>query len=419
MERKSKVITAITIVLTIIELIIYYIIKKCGYLNFLSPEDSGLISEFLGFVTPAGIIYLLNYYIMAPALYCLICGIWHLTGHYGRISKYFDVQVKQCISWLIQTPMHWGPLYTSEQCQNANTCESLLALKKTSYDVKYKVIYEQARENVLNNVTDNGLPSKSLNYETVVCTSMILYLIALEKKAGDLITSELEEKFERIARNLWNCKSERGWGVYVETLEPEYSCVANTFWALIALNNYSVAQTEEYASFVKSIYEYSNNSGFGFVIGDRPRLCTTAMAVILYFSLDNMLQEAINQVYDVNTAIDYIFDNFCIKNIQCETETLRGIDLKNPGCAKAPWTHMTMGFAMEAISLAYKNKKLSLIRMDIYIHKLKKLCNTRLVRLSEQQQCYFIPEGMQLRDNGVYTFPTAYFVMGLSAFINY
>ena len=418
MERKSKVITAITVALTIVELIIYYIIRKCGYLNFLLPEDSDWISEFLGFVTPAGIIYLLNYYIIAPVLYCLMCGIWHLTGHYERISKYFDIQVKQCISWLIQTPMHWGPLYTSEQCQNANTCESLLALKKTNYDVKYRVIYEQARENVLNNVTDSGLPSKSLNFETVVCTSMILYLIALEKKAGDIITHELAEKFERIARNLWNCKSERGWGVYVEALEPEYSCVANTFWALIALNNYSVAQTEEYDSFVKSIYEYSNNSVFGFVIGDRPRLCTTAMAVILYFSLDNMLQEAINQVYDVNIAIDYIFDNFCIKNIQCETETLRGIDLKSPGSAKAPWTHMTMGFAMEAISLAYKNKKLSLIRMDIYIHKLKKICNTRLVRLSEQQQCYFIPEGMQLRDNGVYTFPTAYFVMGLGAFIN-
>lgn len=418
MERKSKVITVITVVLTIVELIIYSIIRKCGYLNFLSPEDSGWISEFLGFVTPAGIIYLLNYYIIAPTLYCLICGIWHLTGHYDRISKYFDMQVKQCISWLIQTPMHWGPLYTSEQCQNANTCESLLALKKTNYDVKYRVIYEQARENVLNNVTDNGLPSKSLNFETVVCTSMILYLIALEKKAGDLIANGLEEKFEKIARNLWGCKSERGWGVYVEALEPEYSCVANTFWALIALNNYSVAQTEEYVSFVKSIYEYSNNSVFGFVIGDRPRLCTTAMAVILYFSLDNMLQEAINQVYDVNTAIDYVFENFCIKNIQCETETLRGIDLKGPGVAKVPWTHMTMGFAMEALSLAYKNKKLSLIRMDIYIHKLKKLCNTRLVRLSEQQQSYFIPEGMQLRDNGVYTFPTAYFVMGLSAFIN-
>ena len=418
MERKSKAITVITVVLSILEVIIYCIIRKCGYLNFLSPEDTGWISEFLGFVTPAGIIYLLNYYIIAPALYWLMCGIWHLTGHYDRISKYFDIQVKQCISWLIQTPIHWGPLYTSEQCQNANTCESLLALKKTNYDVKYRVIYEQARESVLNNVTQNGLPSKSLNFETVVCTSMILYLIALEKKAGDLIANELEEKFERIARNLWNCKSERGWGVYVEVLEPEYSCVANTFWALIALNNYSVAQTEEYGSFVKSIYAYSNNSVFGFVIGDRPRLCTTAMAVILYFSLDHMLQEAIDQVYDVNTAIDYIFDNFCIKNIQCETETLRGIDLKSPGSAKAPWTHMTMGFAMEAISLAYKNKKTSLIKMDIYIHKLKKLCNTRLIRLSEQQQCYFIPEGMQLRDNGVYTFPTAYFVMGLSAFIN-
>lgn len=418
MERKSKVIITITIILTIIELVTYSIIRKCGYFDFLSSEDSNWINEFLGFVTPAGIIYLLNYYIISPALYYLICIIWHLTGHYGRVSKYFDIQVKQCISWLIQAPMHWGPLYTSEQCQNANTCESLLALKITKYDAKYRVIYEQARENVLNNVTVNGLPSKSLNFETVVCTSMILYLIALEKKAGDSITSELEEKFEMISRNLWNCKSERGWGVYVESLEPEYSCVANTFWALIALNNYSIAQTKEYTYFVKRMYEYSNNSVFGFVIGDRPRLCTTAMAVILYFSLDDMLKAAIDQVYDINVAVDYIFDNFCIKNIQCETESLRGINLKCPGSAKAPWTHMTMGFAMEAINLAFKNKKLSLIKMDIYIHKLRKLCKTRLVKLSEQQQCYFIPEGMQLRENGVFTFPTAYFVIGLSAFIN-
>lgn len=415
MDKKIKV--TITILLTFIEFFVYCIVKKYGYLDFWSPENSGWINDFLGYATPAGIIYLLNYYMVAPALYYLICVIWHLTGHYGRVSKYFDIQVKQCISWLIQAQMHWGPLYTSEECQNANTCECLIALKKTNYDIKYKVIYEQARQNVLNNVTDNGLPSKSLNFETVVCTSMILYLIALEKKAGNSVTSELEEKFERIAKNLWHCKSERGWGVYVEALGPEYSCVANTFWALLALNNYSVAQTEEYTRFVKSIYEYSNNSVFGFVIGDRPRLCTTAMAVILYFSLNTELREAIDQVYDVGVAINYIFENFCIKNVQCETESLRGIDLKCPGSKKAPWTHMTMGFAMEALSLAFANKKFSLIKMDIYIHKLKTLCKTRLIKLSEQQQCYFIPEGMQLRENGVFTFPTAYFVMGLSYFI--
>lgn len=415
MDRKRKIIIAITIILTIIEFIIYCFIRRYG--NFFS-KGSSWIGEFLGFVTPAGAIYLLNYYIISPALYHLMCSIWHLTGHYGNILYYFNIQVEQCISWLIQIPKHWGPLYTSDLCQNANTCECLLALKKAKKDNIYKVIYNKAREAILNNVTEIGLSSKSLNYETVVCTSMILYLIALEKKDGDLISSELEERFEKIAINLWNCKSERGWGVYVDRLAPEYCCVANTFWALIALNNYSIAETEEYAFFVKSIYEYSQNSVYGFQIGDRPRLCTTAMAVILYFSLENLLQEEINQVYDINVAIDYVFRSFCIENIQCETETLIGIDLKNPGCAKAPWTHMSMGFAMEALNLAIKYKKLSLIKIDLYTYTLKKLCNTKLIRLTQQQQCYFIPEGMQLKNNGVYTFPTAYFVMGLSSFMN-
>lgn len=418
MERKKRMVIIITIVLSVIELLCYFVAIKQGFINFLSSENVGLIISFLGYATPAGLIYLLNYYIFAPIIYKVVCITWYMTGHYERISKDFDECVKKCINWLIQSPMHWGSLYTSTVCQNANTCECLLALKKSKYDARYKTIYDNARKELLKNVTNKGLQSKSLKYETVVCTSMVLYLLALEKNSGYYISNELNEKFEEIASNLWECRSNRGWGVYVDKLDEQYSCVANTFWALLALNNYSIAKTKEYAQFVESIFEYSNNSLFGFIIGDSPRLCTTSMAVILYFSLEDELKQKINQVFDIDAAINYIFKTFCLKNIQCETESLRGIDLKCHGSKKAPWTHMTMGFAMEALNLAFKNKKISIIKMDIYIYKLRTMCKKKVVNLTEQNQCYFIPKGMEITNNGVFTFPTAYFIMGLSYFVN-
>lgn len=417
MDRRKKIKITLTIILSVIEFIILYLLRKQGFFSSFTDENIGWIHDFLSYVTPAGIIFLINYYIIESVLYQILYWVWQLMGHYEYVAKWLHEQTDNCIAWLNLAAKHWGSLNNSEECQNANTCEALIAMQKMNYVEKYKNIYDNARNDLYKNVTTKGLQSKSLQYETVVCTSMILYLNALEKNSGKPVENLTEETFQRIAKGLWECRSERGWGVYVEKMGPEFACVANTFWALRALNYYDISEREEYAKFVKSIYEYSHNSTFGFVIEDGPRVCTTAMAVILYFSLEKEIQKSIDQVFNVNIAINYVFEKFCIKNIQCETESLVGIDIKCPGSKKAPWTHMTMGFAMEALNLAYKNGRLSLAKMDIYIHKVKTLCKKRLVYVSESH-CYFIPEGMELRGNGIFTFPTAYFLMGLSGLVD-
>ena len=415
MERKKRIIIIVTILLSLIELFIYFNLLEEDIFKFSDKYQKGF-DDIINYLTPAGILYILNYYIFAPLIYHFICFIWHISGHYGQLFNFFELQVNKCLNWITSTTVHWGVFYSSTECQNANTCEALLALKKASYDNKYENIYENAKKDVLNNVTEKGLPSKSLQCETVVCTSMILYLIALEQCDKAEPDAEIDERFENIAKELWDCRSDRGWGVYVEHLSPKFCCVANTFWALLAISYYNVSKTKEYEKYVRSIYEYSNDSLFGFFVGDSPRLCTTAMAIILYFSLREEIQKSIDQVFDVNVAIGYVFENFVFKDTQCEVEILRGIDLKCTGPKKAPWTHMTMGFAMRALNLAYKNKKISLIKMDIYLYKLKLLCKKGLHRISDCQS-YFIPKGMELRENGLFTFPTAYFVMGLSDLI--
>ena len=407
--KNEKVI--LTIILTFLEGISGYILYKNNII-----DTNGFWVLFLSYVTPMGFLCFLNYWLFAPILIFIWVRVSEWLGYYRRVSKYFNILAGQCIAWLRNAKIHWGVIDTVEETQNANTCEGLLAIKKTKLDQRYKIIYEEALLNILNNVTDRGLISKSLNHETVVCTSMILYLFSMERKTNEKMLG-FQEKLDKIADVLWEVRCENGWGVYVEETNEEDCSIANTFWALRALNEYSISASDEYRNMLRRIFENANHSLFGYVGGDTPRLCTTAMSAILYYHLDERSKEIVKEVYNVKEAINYVYDMFCHRGVECELEVLRGLDIKSPGAKKAPWTHVTVQFATEALVSAYKNGDLHLIKMNYLIGRLKKVCKKRLVYVNGNGQCcYYMPKDMEINKRGIYTFPTAYMAWALSLF---
>lgn len=411
MEETKHAKTILTLTLTFIEGFVGWILYNSNMIN----TDSWWIF-FLSFATPMGFLYFFNYFLFSPMLICIGLKIWCLTGHYKRISIHFNSIAIQCATWLRNTEKHWGVIDTATECQNANTCEGLLALKNAKLENRYKVLYEETLADVLNNVTSQGLVSKSLKHETVVCTSMILYIFSLEKKTNKNMLA-LDEKFNNIAKILWDSKANNGWGIYVHKAKESDCSISNTFWALRALNEFEISQSENYKIMLRRIYENSNNSLFGYVVGDVPRLCTTAMSVALYYKLNEKTKNVVKEVYNVKRAVDFIYKMFCFKDIECELEILHGLNAKSKGAKKAPWTHVPIGFVAEALVNAYKSGDLELIKMNNFIRCLKKTCKKRLVYVNgNDQQCYYMPKDMEISSKGIYTFPTAYMVWALSSF---
>ncbi len=408
MTRKRR--TIITIILSLIECIIYFSL----YDYFINIET---VISFLTQIVPVGILFGINYYILSPFLYFVCSKLWQLTGHYKYVSKQFNDIAQKCVAWLIDLEHNWGVIDSAPECQNANTCEGLLALKKTGLSNRYNYVYTDAFNRVINELTDKGLTSKSLHSETVVCTSMILYLFALEKKSSNQFDG-YEDKFNAIAQNLWSVRSEAGWGVFLEKSNVNNSSIASSFWALLALNEYeNIAHSQDYYDMVRRIFEYSNDSIFGYSRGDSSRLWPTAMSVVLYYSVDNILRCNLNEVYNIRQAVNYIYKQFCLEGTEIETETLSGIEEKCDGAKKAPWTHISIGMVLEALIMAFKNKSISILKMDLVVERVKKICKTNLVYIDDNRtKCYYVPHNMQKKANGVYTFPTAYLAWGLSRF---
>lgn len=412
MRKKTRVI--ITIVLSIIELVFIYIV-----LNVIQTLISKEIVEFyklIAYITPAPILYLGNYYFFAPLIYKIGIKLWHLLFYRKYLSKKYNEIINKSINWLISINTKWGPNIFSNEKQNANTCEVLISLRKTGLYKEKKQIYKDALSEILNNSTDSGLASKSLNMSTVVCTSMMLYLLSYEQKDSVCSISDYC-KYDTIYDLLWRIRCKNGWGVYMEETTNDNCSLANTFWALTALINYksSIISIDEIIGYLKSIYEYSVDGKFGFFVGDKPNLVTTSMYLILYYRLNPKERKQLSTIYDYKKAIDYVFELFIKKGIQCETETLIGIDRLKTGAKKAPWNHISAGFAIEALILAYKSKDLRTSKANTVFKRIDSILKDNTVLDNNTNTCYYMPEGLSCRQGNVFTFPTTYLVNGLNS----
>ena len=133
------------------------------------------ILDAIALVTPAGVLYLMNWYFVTPLVEVAFELIQSKIGDFRPIDKQYKVIVRKLNNWLVNMPCHWGAVDKATETQNANTCEALIALYKSGM---YKnEVFRSTLSKINLEVNERGLCSKSLGKETVVCTSMILYLM--------------------------------------------------------------------------------------------------------------------------------------------------------------------------------------------------------------------------------------------------
>ena len=396
-----------TVCLTIIEGFVANYLRRLKILNF-----SGFWFQFLTIVAPVGFLYFINFYLLSLPTLRIVFALLDLLGCYKRKAKRYNAYILDCANWITNLDVKWGPIASATEAENANTCEGLIALKLANLDKTFEEIYDDIWGDLLERASSQGLISKSLGFETVVCTSMLLYLCSLEK---DRLNKSQKQKVDGIAKYLWEVRTKQGWGVYVEKIRQNECVNANSFWALRALNLYGYSSQREYRKLLKQIYGMSANSLFGYTNGDEPRLSTTAMAIVLYYELPSSIQQDLSKIFSVKKAISFVEKKFCKEKIEFETEILYGIDRKSKGPKKSPWNHIAVSWVSAAIVAAYFHKDINSVTLRGFLHRIDSICEDRIHYISDNGgNCYYLPKGSPTNSRDIPMYPTCYLMYGLT-----
>lgn len=305
----------------------------------------------------------------------------------------------------------WGVCTFDEVPQNTNTCEGILALLASRHRNKYSDTIDDAINYLNNELTEKGLKSKSLDEETVVPTSMYVFLIRN-------IFSDYEEKIGHIINKMWNARSSNGWGIYVKKME-KYANIGCTYWAIVGLNGCDSIAQDDFQKYLRSLFKYENTYSFGRTINDVnprvPSLYATSMMYIIYSLLSDSSREIIGNRYDSEKAIEYIVDNFDNPFYLTEQEGINGVEVDGKiSVHTVGWNHMTINYSLTAIALAMQK---GVFKMNMIGEILKRIEKAVIdnSEINEGKMFWSAPTMTLDKGNrGKMIFPSMHLIMGLS-----
>lgn len=320
--------------------------------------------------------------------------------------------IHSLINWLVSIDTKWGPNEYSTIQQNANTCEALLSIKISQYDTIKRAVYQNALKTIINSITDDGLKSKTLDRETVTCTSLALLLFSMEHN----FIKNTSTKINNIVNKLWSIRNpEYGWGTFCKYTQKQSCNFINTAWALLALSQYEIVNTKDFEYFCCEIYELETNGTFGYYVNDTPKITSTAMFLSVFYLLPIKLQAQIKRKYCYHDAIDFVLNNLINSNIQIEV--MNDEDGDELQIKKAPWNNITLGASLSALALAREHNDINQSTWQKILNYTDNVINQNVKQLSENK-IYYVPSNMPFSRYGHFTFPTAYLIWGLQMLDN-
>ena len=303
-------------------------------------------------VIAALLLILLIWFLIAPPICRFLQTLYFRLFTLRDIRKQIRRRQRSLLNWLLSRPAHWGITGTASEPQYANTCEGLLALRGAGFIDKKRESYRNAMQTLTEAVVPTGLASRTVNRPTVINTSMLLCLVAQEKKTpADVIDSF--DFYDEMAANLWFLHTENGWGPLILRADKKECRFVSTWWALRALFQYGYLEREEdgaaFRQFLNAIYEKNRGGTFGYTPSDAPRLTVTAMYLLLYYELPRAIRKEIAEDYDPVAAADFICQRFVTEKCQVEVECIDGTFAGGSYIAHTPWKHIASAYAMQAL----------------------------------------------------------------------
>lgn len=304
----------------------------------------------------------------------------------------------------------WGACTFDDTPQNTNTCEGALALLLSGQNEKYEDAIDDAIDYLAQECSERGLISKSLDEETVVPTSMFLFLCNKLNRYEEIMTT--------VAKHLWSVRSSSGWGIYVSDM-GKYSNIGCTYWALIGLQGLACVPQSEFQKYLRSLYRYEDSYAFGKTIDDIspriPSLYATSMMYILYDLLSEDSKKKIGTRYNDSMAIKYIIDNFDNPFFLIEQEGINGIEINGKTSVHTVnWNHISIDYSLTAIASAIEKGVLSTDEIYSVLNRILKVVEDNNER--NQGLVFWTAPNMSIdRGNrGKMIFPTMHLLMGLS-----
>ena len=386
------------------------------------PVDLGTIKVAafpLADLLAALVFFLLIWFLIAPPICRFLKNLRFKLSTLRKIRRQILSRQRSLLNWLLSRPAHWGITGTASEPQYANTCEGLLAIRSAGFLEKKRESYRSAFQTLTEAVVPTGLPSRTVNRPTVINTSMLLYLIAMEKKSPTGVIDSFD-LYDEIAANLWFLHAENGWGPLILRADKKECRFVNTWWALRALYQYGYLERAEegdaFRQLLTAIYEKNRGGTFGYSPSDAPRLTVTAMYLILYYDLPRALREEIAGDYDPRAAADFIYDRFITEKCQVEVECVDGTFAGGTYIAHTPWKHIASAYAMQALAAARKNGDLPRRDMDDVYRRTSEILSQDLRSPAANESCY-IPADIEISRTGPYTFAAAHLILGLQALL--
>ena len=373
----------------------------------------------LAHIALAAVAVLILWFALAPVLCDLLAGLHFSLFQKRQIRRQIRTRQRSLLNWLLSRSAHWGITGTASEPQYANTCEGLLALRGAGFLDKKRESYRGAFQTLTEAAVPTGLPSRTVNRPTVINTSMLLSLIALEKKLPTGVVDSFDF-FDEMAANLWFLHAEDGWGPLILKADKKECRLVNTWWALRALYQYGYLERPEegdaFRQLLTGIYEKNRGGTFGYSASDAPRLTVTAMYLLLYYDLPRALREEIGRDYDPRAAAEFIFRRFVIEKCQVEVESIDGTFAGGTYIAHTPWKHIASAYAMQALAAARKNGDLSGTAMADVYRRTSEILSRDLRSPAANESCY-IPSDVELSRTGPYTFAASHLILGLQALL--
>ena len=367
----------------------------------------------------AAVLVLLIWFLIAPPVCRFLHNLRFRLVTLGKIRKQIRSRQRSLLNWLLSRTAHWGITGTASEPQYANTCEGLLALRGAGFLDKKRESYRNALQTLTEAVVPTGLPSRTVNRPTVINTSMLLCLAAMEKQTSTGVIDSFDQ-YDEIAANLWFLHAENGWGPLILRADKKECRFVNTWWALRALYQYGYLERSEegeaFRQLLISIYEKNRGGTFGYTPSDAPRLTVTAMYLLLYYDLPRALRNEISGDYDPCAAADFIFERFVTEKCQVEVECIDGTFAGGTYIAHTPWKHIASAYAMQALAAARKNKDISRSDMDDVFRRTSQILTQDLRSPAANESCY-IPADIEISRTGPYTFAAAHLILGLQALL--
>lgn len=309
----------------------------------------------------------------------------------------------------------WGACTFDEIPQNTNTCEGAMALIASKYSERYMDAINDAIDYLSGELTEKGLKSKSLDEETVVPSSMFLYILKdYYKEPTELVNS--------IVSHLWEARSSNGWGIYVKKMNKDAN-IGCTYWALVGLSGYEGIDRGALQKYIKSLYKYEDTYAYGSTINVAnpkiPYLYSTSMMYIIYNLLSKKSRDEIGNRYNPQKAIEFITNNFDNPFYLTEQEGINGVEVDGKiTIHTVGWNHMTINYSLSAIAIAIENGYYNSVELIELLQRVENVV-TDFSEMSEGRRYWTSPSlSLEKENRGKIIFPTMHALVGLSKIRN-